>query len=458
MKRSLIVAVLIAAVIGSCRRPEPAPEAPAASALPFIVEPLGAPAQGNSGQPQLTTSDRGVILSWLEQTDAAATLKFSELAGGGWTAAKTVASSEGWFVTDADVPTVMRKRDGTLVATTYPSVDPAIEAYDVRLSYSRDDGSTWSPPFSPHHDGTKSQHGFASLFEMPEGALGMVWLDGRVQQAMSVYFASFDAEWKQTAESSVNARVCECCPTSATMTADGPLVAFRDRTNQEIRDIHVTRIERPSTSLGAGGKWTEAVPVHADNWRIEACPVNGPALSARGRMVAAAWFTATGNDGHAYAAFSRDAGRTWGDPIRLDDQTSLGRIDIELLEDGSAIATWVEFASERAQLRVRQVRPSGERSTATTIAGAGERRVRGYPRAGSDLDVPLHDREGSDVHVRIDKGFAVDDRRVVNHRRDISRTTASISSSSSTRFEALAFSKIARTRASSRDLPCDASQ
>jgi hypothetical protein len=363
---------MFAAVMGSCRRTEPAPQAPTESELPVVVEPLAAPAQGNSGQPQLTASDRGVVLSWLEQTDASATLKFSELSGGAWTAAKTVASSGDWFVTDADVPTVMRKRDGTLVATTYPLVDPAIEAYDLRLSYSRNDGSTWSTPLSPHHDGTKSQHGFASLFEMPEGALGVAWLDGRVPEAMSVYFASFDAGWKQTAESSVNARVCECCPTSATMTADGPLVAFRDRSNQEIRDIHVTRIEK--------GQWTAAVPVHADNWRIEACPVNGPALSARGRTVAAAWFTATGNNGHAYAAFSRDAGRTWEDPIRLDDQTSLGRVDIELLDDGSAIATWVEFASERAQLRVRQVRASGERSRATTIAGAGERRVRGYPR------------------------------------------------------------------------------
>lgn len=380
MNRPLVVALLFAAIMGGCRRTDPAPAAPAVSALPFVVEALAAPAQGNSGQPQLTTSDRGVVLSWLEQTDASATLKFSELAAGAWPAAKTVASSSGWFVTDADVPTVMRKSDGTLVATTYPSVDAAIEAYDLRLSYSRDDGRTWSSPLSPHHDGTKSQHGFASLFEMPEGALGMVWLDGRVQETMSVYFASFDAGWKQTAESSVDARVCECCPTSATMTADGPLVAFRDRTNQEIRDIYVTRLEHPSPSLGAGGTWTEAVPVHADNWRIEACPVNGPALSARGRTVAVAWFTATGNDGHAYAAFSSDAGRTWGDPIRLDDETSLGRVDIELLDDGSAIATWVEFASERAQLRVRQVGTSGKRSTAATIAGAGERRLRGYPR------------------------------------------------------------------------------
>ena len=374
MRRAFVVMLIcVAGGTASCRRSEaPSPEPSVERPFSFAIEPIQAPANSNSAQAQLTASDGGVLLSWLEHTDATATLKFSELAGGVWAAAKTVASSDDWFVTDADVPTVMRMSDGTLVATTYPSIDPAIEAYDLRISYSRDEGKTWSQPLSPHHDGTKTQHGFASLFEMPSGALGLIWLDGRVQQSMSIYFASFDAAWKQTAEASVNARVCECCPTAAAMTADGPLVAFRDRSNQEIRDIHVARVEQ--------GKWTEAVPVHADNWRIEACPVNGPALSARGRTVAAAWFSATGNNGHAYAAFSQDAGRTWGDPIRLDDETSLGRVDIELLEGDSALATWVEFANERAQLRARQIRTTRERSAAATIAGAGDRRVRGYPR------------------------------------------------------------------------------
>jgi hypothetical protein len=382
MKGALSIVVLLAAVVPlGCRSTEPRPATPPDLApFPYVFDPRAVPAGGDSGQPQLTASARGVILSWLEQTDTSATLRFSELASGQWAPAKTVASSDTWFVTDADVPTVMRKSDGTLVATTYPSVDPAIEAYDLRLTYSRDEGKTWSQPLTPHHDGTRAQHGFASLFEMPGGALGLVWLDGRVPQSMSVYFASFDAAWKQTAESSVNARVCECCPTAAAMTSDGPLVAFRDRTNQEIRDIHVTRAVNPSTPLDAGGTWTEPVPVHADNWRIEACPVNGPALSALGRTVAASWFTAKGNDGHAYAAFSQDAGQTWDDPIRLDDQTSLGRVDIELLDDGSAVATWVEFANERAQLRARQVGRSGRRSAPATIAGADERRLRGYPR------------------------------------------------------------------------------
>jgi hypothetical protein len=389
--RSLVavVVVCVAAVSGSCRRHAESPPAAAvepAFALP--VEPIVVPVQGDSGHAQLTASDRGAVLSWLETNESTVTLKFSQLSSNAWDPAMTVASSNNWFVTEADVPTVLRMSDGTLVATTYPSVDPEVEAYDLQLSYSRDEGKTWSRPFTPHHDRTKTQHGFASLFEMPDRTLGMIWLDGRDQTlkkvdpdgSMSIYFASFDAAWKQTAESSVNSRVCECCPTAAVVTADGPLVAFRDRTADEIRDIQVARLEQ--------GKWTAATAVHADNWRIEACPVNGPALSSRGRTAAAAWFSATGDDGHAYAAFSEDAGRTWGKPIRLDDGTSLGRVDVELLDDGSAVATWLEFADQRAQFSARRVKPSGERSTPIVIAGAGDRRVRGYPRlarAGGDL-------------------------------------------------------------------------
>ena len=148
------------------------------------------------------------------------------------------------------------------------------------------------------------------MFELPAGGLGLVWLDGRNQgkqpedAEMALYSASFDTSWKQTAEVSANARVCECCTTSAVVTPDGVVAAFRDRSPKEIRDIHVSRLE--------SGKWTEAQVVHADNWEIDACPVNGPALSARGRQLAAAWFTAKDDKGQAFAAFSNDAGRTWG--------------------------------------------------------------------------------------------------------------------------------------------------
>ena len=53
---------------------------------------------------------------------------------------------------------------------------------------------------------------------------------------------------------------------------------------------------------------------------------------------------------------------------------------MELLEDGSAVATWMEFSDSRAQFRMRRVEPSGARSAAIAVTGVGEGRMSGYPR------------------------------------------------------------------------------
>ncbi len=313
-----------------------------------------------------------------------ASLKFAERTKDGWGPARTVSSGKDWFVNWADVPSVLRLADGSLYGHWLQKSGPDTYAYDVRLARSTDDGRTWGNSFTPHNDGTKTEHGFASLYQMPAGGgLGLIWLDGRAMKGghggdhggsgdMSVRSASFDKAGKHLGESPVDLRVCECCPTTAAVTAEGPIVAYRDRSETEIRDIYVSR--------QVGGKWSEPAPVHRDNWQIAACPVNGPALSADGKAVALAWFTAKGDEGHTFIAFSSDSGRTFGKPIRLDDTSALGRVDAALLSDGSAIATWIEFADGKAQFRMRRVTPSGERGQSTTVAGLSANRASGYPR------------------------------------------------------------------------------
>ena len=346
--------------------------APEARTARWAIETLATPAAANSAQPQLSVSGRDVLLSWIERDGARATLKFAERTRSGWTPPRTVASGEDWFVNWADVPSVVRLSDGSLAAHWLQKSGSDTYAYDVRLAYSSDDGQTWSSSFTPHHDGTQAEHGFASLFEIPGRGLGLVWLDGRSKDAMSIRFGAFDRKWTQTADMPIDVRVCDCCPTAAAMTSDGPIVAFRDRSDDEIRDISVSRLE--------AGTWTAPRAVNADGWKIPACPVNGPMLSARGRNVVLAWFTAAGDQGRAFAAFSRDAGRTFGSPIRLDDGGSLGRVDVELLDDGSAAASWIEFADQRAQFRIRRIDPAGGRGAFTTVSGLEGTRASGYPR------------------------------------------------------------------------------
>jgi hypothetical protein len=281
---------------------------------------------------------------------------------------------------------VARIADGSLVAQWLKTVDLTIEAYDLLLSTSHDNGRTWSTPFKPHHDKTRTQHGFASVFPWADPAqpgYGVVWLDGRAQEldttdpeggAMALYYARYNRAGKQLAEAAVNERVCECCSTSVAMMATGPIAAFRDRSEKEVRDIHVSRFE--------DGAWSVPVAVHADNWTIDSCPVNGPSIAAAGTTVAVAWFTVKGEDGHAYAAFSTNGGHSFGEPLRLDDATSTGHVGIEMLEDGSAAATYIEFADQRAHLRVRRVDASGRRSVPVEIAGSGTMHVGGVPRVG----------------------------------------------------------------------------
>ena len=379
---ALAFMIAIAAVAGSASQsPSLTPQAVATPAAP------------NSGQPQLTVSKRGVLLSWIERTGDLATLKFAERTATGWTPARTIASGRDWFVNWADVPSALRLPSGAIVAHWLQKSGPDTYAYDVRLSHSTDDGKTWSASYLPHHDGTKTEHGFASLFPMGDG-FGLVWLDGRNMVAapkpgaggkggeghdghgsgaMSVRFGQFDKSFKQIAETAVDTRVCECCPTAAAVTADGVITAFRNRSDEEIRDNYVARL--------VNGKWTTPQPVFNDNWKIAACPVNGPALSANGRQVAMTWFTVKQDQGQAYLAFSNDAGATFDKPIRIDDGGSLGRVDVELLPDGAALATWIEFADQRAQFRARRIERNGTRSAPVTVSGIAGNRASGYPRA-----------------------------------------------------------------------------
>lgn len=376
---------------------------------------LTSPAAANSAQPQLTRSTRGVLLSWIERSGEMATLKFSERTASGWSAARTVASGRDWFVNWADVPSVLRLPSGALVAHWLQKSAASTYAYDVRLSYSTNDGATWSPSFLPHHDNTPTEHGFASLYPLGDG-FGLVWLDGRNMLAspkpggvaaagehaehgggaMTVRAARFDKNFKQVDESEVDARVCECCPTAAAVTAEGVITAFRNRSDDEIRDNYVSRL--------VNGKWTTPQPVFNDNWKIAACPVNGPSLSARGNDVVMSWFTARGDEGQAYAAFSQDAGKTFAKPIRIDDGGTLGRVDVEMLPDGSALATWIAFANQRAQFSARRVERNGTRSAAVTIAGIAGSRSSGYPRAavanGEVVFAWTESGEGGSIQVR----------------------------------------------------------
>ena len=393
------VALLLGLAMPALAKPQ-VTEVSSALGTALTVETLKSPATAGSSEPQMTLQGNRLILSWLEAAGERATLKFSERTATGWSAPKTVHSSEDFFVNSFDVPSVRALADGSLAAHWLELNGPSDDASKIQLAWSKDGGATWSKPASPHHDGTMTEHGFVSLFQSPNAGLGVVWIDGRATDPvketgdMSLRAAIFDAAGKQLSETVVNPRVCECCSTSATPTPEGVAVAYRNRDANNVRDIFVSRF--------VGGHWAPPTDVHKDGWKLDACPINGPAISAQGNDLAVAWFMAKNDRGQAFVAFSHDAGRSFAAPVRVDDAGSLGRLGVTMLEDGSAAVTWIESAKPRAQLRLRIVKPSGERSAPITISDAagGER----YPRlahGGKELVLSWTEGDGksSQVHT-----------------------------------------------------------
>ncbi|MGE3843263.1 MAG: sialidase family protein [Vicinamibacterales bacterium] len=379
---TLLSVVLNAALAGAAcagGSSAPADSANSSWALNPTTEPaIAGPATAHAN---LSASPSGVILSWVEQLGPTSRLWFSDRIEAGWSAPRQVASGTDWFVSYADPPQVMRRPNGSLVAAWLRQIDPRLEASNLLVAHSEDGGRTWSTPASPHRDGTTQQHAFPSFFELAAGQLGVVWLDGREIEldqtsdaggAMSLRAATFDQQWQPQRELAVDLRVCECCPTAAAVTSEGPIVAYRGRSAGEVRNILVSRFQENA--------WTPPVTVHDDGWRTLACPVNGPTLVARDRVVVAAWFTVKDERGQALAAFSTDSGRTWGPPFRLDDGESLGRVDLELLDDGSVAASWVGVVGGEARLFVRRVQQDGRLSPAIRVSDVPGGSSSGFPR------------------------------------------------------------------------------
>jgi len=343
-------------------------QAPAA----LNVESLNSPAGANSSVPQMTVQGDRIVLSWVEREGTKSALKFAERTATGWSTPVVVVSSDHLMVNSADVPSVRAMPEGAFAAHWMQESGPDPEAYDLRVAWSSD-GKTWTAPVAPNRDKTMTQHGFATLFPIADGGTGVIWLDGRTTHGeegdMQLRAAIFDKTHKSLSDSLIDSRVCECCPTSVALTADGPIAAYRNRSPADIRDIYVTRL--------AAGKWSMPVLVHRDNFKIEACPINGPAIAANGKDVAVAWFTAPNEKQQSLVAFSHDGGVTFGKAAKVEDAGTLGRMQVAFAPDGAVIVGWVEFANEKSMFMVRRIDAAGTRGPSVVVAGLSGTR---FPR------------------------------------------------------------------------------
>jgi hypothetical protein len=373
------------------------------------IEVMISPAGSGSAEPFLFSTSDGLLLSWLEPvkgTDRVA-LRVSRHRGGEWSAPRTIIERNDLFVNWADFPSVVEDLNGDLFAHWLQKSGSGTYAYDVRMSTSTDDGVTWRKSFLLNRDGKQAEHGFVTLKPLPRGGVGATWLDGRNMKTggghdehdagdMAIRYAAVSAEGSISSDVELDGRTCECCTTGMTMAAAGPVIAYRDRSPEEVRDISYVRQDATG--------WTSPRPVHVDDWKINACPVNGPQLDAIGNRVVMSWFTAANERQRVYTAFSNDSGATFGTPIVSDDGKPAGRVDAVMLDDRRALVCWLEQTPAGAEIRARIVGESGVRRDSVKIADSSTARGAGFPRiakAGDEIWFAWTDQTATEKNVQL---------------------------------------------------------
>lgn len=400
MNRQLRLIALIGILVSCGNEPEEKDEV--TTALKQIESPAASAA---SAEPYLFTDAQGrVYLSWIEKEDAKSQLKFSMLQEGAWSTPKLIAEGDDWFVNWADFPMLATDGNQKMIAHFLQKSGKSTYAYDVMMVSSSDLGNTWTKRGILHDDGKQAEHGFVSICPYQQGFF-ISWLDGRNTAGeneeghgghdghhgqMTLRAAILGSDGKKLKEWELDNRVCDCCQTSAAITANGPVVVYRDRSEDEIRDISIVR--------WVGDRWSDPVTVYKDNWKIDGCPVNGPQVSAQGNNLAVAWFSSPDKKSAVHVAFSSDAGVSFAKPVRIDESKSIGRVDVSMLDDSTAMVSWMEGS----QIKAVKVNANGSKQSPITIASSSESRSSGFPqmtKAGNRLIFAWTDDKEKRVRV-----------------------------------------------------------
>jgi hypothetical protein len=319
----------------------------------------------------------GLLLTWFEpRADKRYALRIARRTAGRWSESRTVIESDKFFVNWADFPSAVETDQGTWVVHWLEKTADKSYAYHVRLATSRDAGRTWSAPITAHADRSPTEHGFVAMVPTRNGNTAISWLDGGAMVdslgTMAVRNAVLRPDGTLFNEQALDRRTCECCQVAMTRTTAGLVVAYRDRSPEEVRDIAVVR--------ELGGRWSEPVIVARDNWVWRACPVNGPSLASTGSSVAVAWYTAANQQPRAKVAFSSDGGAGFGAATVVDQGNPLGRVHLQMVSPESAVVVWLEAIDQEARWLARRVAPRGTVGPVRVIAETSRTRESGFAR------------------------------------------------------------------------------
>lgn len=363
---------LLLLFLASCTEPQKKE----ANTVNHVVSPAGE----NSSLPNLFSNGDKTLMSWVEKKgDTLASLRYAELKDGEWQTPYEILQGTDWFVNWADFP-MIAENQGNLLSHVLKKSSAGTYSYDIKLNVFPKGSINWATNLPLHTDGTQTEHGFVTAVPYKAGSFFVTWLDGRntlekedgSRDAMTLRAAIVSERGEVSKDTLLDSRTCDCCQTTAVITTNGPVVIYRDRSEEEIRDISIVR--------QLEGKWTAPEVIHSDNWQINGCPVNGPKATSLGNNLAMAWFTAAGDQPKVNLVFSNDGGEHFDPPIQVDEADAIGRVDIVLPDEDTAIVSWMESKDSKAQLKAVKIARTGKKSEAIIVTQMDGSRNSGFPQ------------------------------------------------------------------------------
>lgn len=327
----------------------------------------------------LMTTSEGLALGWLapEEGDTFA-IRLAVRSAAGWSAPVTVARAA--RIADAQMTALGGKSLGVtwLVTSKVGTEADPIEGHDVYLARSSDLGAHWSTPVRGNREASPSMKESPTPGAFPDGRMAVVWSDMRtitftppatkdgdwgMQGLTSFIGTTLDTSGVAGPEVVLDNDFCDCCIPAFTASGNELLLAYREHQPNNVREIAVLR-------------WTPTAPststeVSKDGWVLDGCPSRGPAIAEGAGRVGLLWFTGAQGRPKLQLAFSRDGGSVFETPLLLDSLAPEMVAGLQVLENGSAVATWLGTGSAgQEELRVRHIAADGRPGSAVALPAA----------------------------------------------------------------------------------------
>lgn len=265
-----------------------------------------------------------------------------------------------------DPPALAVDSSGRISVVYYAAQGRAVAPY---ISYAAPGGLRFSEPVPLGGASEGEEHAMVRLAAAPNGQTWLFWYGSqRHARSGSLYYAHADqAANLQAPQQLLFDSLCECCRPAVDFDTHGEPVLFARMIFKDGRRDHALLKVNPPV----------VQPAVSDDWQINACPMQGPALSidARGRYHVV-WFT-LGNKRHGlFYAYSDDQGRTFSQPLDVGSAAANARHAAVIARAQRVVIAWEESRGNTTQLRIMQSADAGQNWLApqliATAAGAAD--------------------------------------------------------------------------------------